>query len=65
MRGDCSFAGGARTVAIERLAAAPASQSHEIAFAAAAGKPTVGERVPQLMRVEPVAEPGLASSRPA
>ena len=51
----------ARTIAIQHLPAPPAGQPHEIALPAATRKPAVRERVPQLVWVEPIAEPGLPS----
>jgi LacI family transcriptional regulator len=51
----------ARTVAVEHLPAPPAGESHQIALAAAAREPAVGEGVPRLMWVEPIAEPRLPS----
>jgi hypothetical protein len=43
--GHSALACGTSPVAIEHLPAAPAGQTHEVAFAATAGKPPVGERV--------------------
>ena len=62
MRGDCSFASSARAVAVEHRAAPPPCESHKVAFAPTAGEPAVRKRVPQLVRVEAIAEPSLPSS---
>jgi hypothetical protein len=64
VRSDSTFARRARSIPVEHLAAEAARQPHEIAFPAAAGEPAVGEGMPQLVRVDPIAESSLPSALP-
>jgi hypothetical protein len=62
MGGQGALASRARAVALKHLPAAPAGQAHEVGLAAAAREPAVGERVAELVRMQPVAEPRLAAA---
>jgi hypothetical protein len=59
---QCALARGARTVAIEYLAAPPTREPHEVALATSAREPAVGKGMPQLVRTETVSEPGLPAT---
>jgi hypothetical protein len=45
--------GGRGAVAAEHLAGSPAGKAHEVGLAATVGEPGVGERVAELMRMQP------------
>jgi hypothetical protein len=48
----CPLVGSAGTIPLQHVPTGPASESHEVAFLATVGEPTVSEAVPKLVRVQ-------------